>query len=114
MTSDEIRQMFRAAADLRKMGPFDKEREEAERRFAELDARYRAECLGSAPPVSEKEPSSPDWESALRYLAGLFQQMDAAMPETAPMNKAAWAVIAPAVQKFYEGGNAGKNGEPAE
>ena len=40
--------------------------------------------------------------------------MDAAVPETAPMNKAAWAVIAPAVQKFYEGEKAGKNEEPAE
>lgn len=114
MEPKDIQQMFRDAADLRKMGPFDKEREATERRFAELDARYRAECLGSAPPVSEKEPSRPDWEAALQYLAGLFRQMDAAMPETAPMNKAAWDVIAPAVQKFYEGGNAGKNGEPAE
>ena len=39
---------------------------------------------------------------------------DAAVPETAPMNKAAWAVIAPAVQKFYEGEKTGKNEEPAE
>lgn len=114
MEPKDIRQMFRDAAALRKMGPFDKEREATEARFAELSERYKAEYLSAAPAPRGEKPARPEWEAALQYLAGLFQQMDAAMPETAPMNKAAWAAIAPAVQKFYEGGNAGKNGEPAE
>lgn len=109
-----IQQMFRDAADLRKMGPFDKERETIESRFAELSERYRAECLPSNPEPRHEKPAQPEWKAALQYLAGVLQQMDAAVPETAPMNKAAWDVIAPAVQKFYEDGNAGKNGEPVE
>ena len=48
MEPKDIQQMFRDAADLRKMGPFDKEREATEARFAELSERYKAEYL-SAP-----------------------------------------------------------------
>jgi hypothetical protein len=64
----------------------------------------------------DEKPVQPDWKAALQYLVGILQQMDAAVPETAPMNKAVWTVIAPAVQKFYEGGNPGgkKNDGPAE
>lgn len=114
MTSDEIRQMFRDAADLRKMGPFDMGREAAEARFAELSERYDAEYLSAPPAPRGEKPARPEWKAALQYLAGVLQQLDAAVPETAPMNKAAWAVVAPAVQKFYEGEKAGKNEEPAE
>ena len=111
MEPKDIQQMFRDAADLRKMGPFDKEREATEARFVELSKQYKAEYLSiSTEPRQEK----PDWKAALRYLASILQQMDTAVPETAPMNKAAWAVIAPAVQKFYEGEKTGKNEEPAE
>lgn len=111
MEPKDIQQMFRDAADLRKMGPFDKEREATEARFVELSKQYKAEYLSiSTEPRQEK----PDWKAALQYLVGVFQQMDAAIPESAPMNKAAWAVIAPAVQKFYEGEKTGKNEEPAE
>ena len=45
MEPKDIQQMFRDAADLRKMGPFDKEREAAEARFVELSKRYKAEYL---------------------------------------------------------------------
>lgn len=111
MEPKDIQQMFRDAADLRKMGPFDKEREATEARFVELSKQYKAEYLSiSTEPRQEK----PDWKAALQYLASILQQMDTAVPETAPMNKAAWAVIAPAVQKFYEGEKTGKNEEPAE
>ena len=114
MEPKDIQQMFRDAADLRKIGPFDKEREATEARFAELSERYKAEYLSAGPGPRPEKPVQPDWQAVLQYLAGVFQQMDAAVPETAPMNKAAWAVIAPAVQKFYEGEKAGKNEEPAE
>ena len=97
MKPKDIQQMFRDAADLRKMTPLDKEREATEARFAELSKQYKA-----------------DWKAALQYLAGILQQMDTAVPETAPMNKATWAVIAPAVQKFYGGEKVGKNEEPVE
>lgn len=113
MEPKDIQQMFRDAADLRKMGPFDKEREATEARFAELSERYKTEYLSARPEPRPEKPAQPDWKAALQYLAGILQQMDAAVPETAPMNKAAWAVIAPAVQKFYEGEKAGKNEEPA-
>lgn len=114
MESKDIRQMFRAAADLRKMGPFDKEREATEARFAELSERYKAEYLSAPTAPRDEKPARPEWKAVLQYLAGILQQMDAAVPETAPMNKAAWAVIAPAVQKFYEGESAGKKDGPAE
>lgn len=103
MEPKDIQQMFRDAADLRKMGPFDKEREATEARFVELSKQYKAEYLTTkAKPCDEKQ-AQPDWKAALQYLAGILQQMDTAVPETAPMNKATWAVIAPAVQKFYGG-----------
>lgn len=114
MTSEEIKQMFRDAADLGKMGPFDEKRKEAEARFAELSERYRAEYLSAGAGPRREKPAQTDWKSVLGYLAAVFQQMDAAMPESAPTNKAAWAVIAPAVQKFYEGEKTGKDGESAE
>lgn len=114
MEPKDIQQMFRDAADLRKMGPFDKEREVTEARFAELSKQYEAEYLSARSEPRQEKPAQPDWKAALQYLAGVLQQMDAAVPETAPMNKAAWAVIAPAVQKFYEGEKTGKNEEPVE
>ena len=114
VTSDEIRQMFLDSADLGKMGPFDKEREATEARFAELSERYKTEYLSARSEPCQEKPIQPDWKAVLQYLAGVLRQMDAAVPETAPMNKAAWAVIAPAVQKFYEGEKTGKNEEPAE
>ena len=114
MEPDEIRQMFLDAAALRKAGPLSPGRAEAEERFARLAARYEAECLAARPAPAAEEAGAPEWESALQYLAGVLRQMDAAVPETAPMNKAAWAVIAPAVQKFYEDEKTGKNEEPAE
>lgn len=114
MEPKDIQQMFRDAADLRKMGPFDKEREATEARFAELSEQYKAEYLSARPEPRPEKPAQLDWKAALQYLVGILQQMDAAVPETAPMNKAVWAVIAPAVQKFYEGEKTGKNEEPAE
>ena len=114
MEPKDIQQMFRDAADLRKMGPFDKEREATEARFVELSKRYKAECLTTAAKPRDEKQSQPDWKAALQYLAGVLQQMDMAFPESAPTNKAAWAVIAPAVQKFYEGEKTGKNEEPTE
>jgi len=114
MEPKDIRQMFRDAADLRKMGPFDKEREATEARFAELSERYKAEYLSAPTAPRGEKPAQPEWKAVLQYLAGVFQQMDAAVPETAPMNKAAWAVIAPAVQKFYEGEKTGENESPRE
>lgn len=114
MEPKDIQQMFRDAADLRKMGPFDKEREATEARFAELSERYKAEYLSARPEPRPEKSAQPDWKAALQYLVGILQQMDAAVPETAPMNKAVWTVIAPAVQKFYEGEKTEKNEEPAE
>lgn len=114
MESKDIRQMFRDAADLRKMGPFDEKRKKTEARFAALSEQYKTEYLSARSEPGQEKPVQPDWKAVLQYLAGVLQQMDAAVPETAPMNKAAWAVIAPAVQKFYEGEKTGKNEEPAE
>lgn len=114
MESDEIRQMFRDAADLRKMGPFDKDRKATEERFETLAARYRAEYLSAQPEPREEKPRQPEWKAALSYIASLLQQMDAVAPESAKMNHAAFAVIAPAVQKYYEEKNSEKKGEPAE
>lgn len=114
MELKDIRQMFRDAANLRKMGPFDKEREMMEARFAELSEQYKAEYLSTQTVPCDEKPIQPDWKASLQYLAGILQQMDAAVPETAPMNKAVWAVIAPAVQKFYEGEKIVKNEEPTE
>jgi len=113
MEPKDIQQMFRDAADLRKMGPFDENRKAVEERYAAASARYNAECL-SLPPPRDERPAVPDWKSAMAYLAGLLQQMDAVAPETAPMNKAAWSVIAPAVQAYYGKGKTEKNEEPAE
>ena len=114
MKPKDIQQMFRDAANLRKMTPFNKEREATEARFVELSKRYKAEYLTTTAKPCDEKQAQPDWKAALQYLAGVFQQMDAAIPESAPMNKAAWAVIAPAVQKFYEGEKTGKNEEPTE
>lgn len=111
MKPKDIQQMFRDAADLRKMTPLDKEREATEARFVELSKQYKAEYFSIS---TELRQEKPDWKAALQYLAGILQQMDTAVPETAPMNKAAWAVIAPAVQKFYGGEKVGKNEEPTK
>lgn len=106
--------MFLDAAALRKMGPFDAERAETEGRFARLDAQYREElALGGRP--AEKKPAEPDWKAALAYLGGVLQAMDDMSPESAPANRAAWTVVAPAVQAFYEGKMRTKeNEEPTE
>ena len=114
MEPKDIQQMFRDAADLRKMGPFDEKLKETEARFAALSKQYETEYLSVSSEPRQEKPAQPDWKATLQYLAGVLQQMDAAVPETAPMNKAAWAVIAPAVQKFYEGEKIEKNEEPAE
>ena len=114
MEPKDIQQMFRDAAELRKMGPFDKEREATEARFVELSKRYKAECLTTAAKPRDEKQSQPDWKAALQYLAGVLQQMDMAFPESAPTNKAAWAVIAPAVQKFYGSEMVWKNEEPTK
>lgn len=108
MTNDEIRRMFRDAAELRKLGPLSPGRKELEARCAEARARYEAECLdGEAP--AETAPAEPVWSDALKYLGGLLQSLDAADPSTAPANQAVWQVIAPAVKAYYS-----KDGEPAE
>lgn len=114
MEPKDIRQMFRDAADLRKMGPFDEKRNETEARFVTLSKQYESEYLSAGSEPRQEKPVQPEWKATLQYLAGVLQQMDAAVPETASMNKAAWAVIAPAVQKFYEGEKTGKNENPAE
>lgn len=113
MEPKDIQQMFRDAAALRSMGPFDPAKAETESRFAELSRRYRAECLRQPEPRDEK-PRQPDWKAALQYIASLLQQMDLVAPDSAETNRAAWAIVAPAVQKFYEGESAGKKDGPAE
>jgi hypothetical protein len=106
MKTEDIKQMFIDSAALSKLGPLDPNRLIVEERFLKLNEQYISEYIrNNAQKNNDQEDNnqnSIDWKSALSYLANIFQQLDTAMPESKPMNKAIWDIIAPAVQKFYK------------
>lgn len=106
MKPEEIKEMFKLSAEMRKLGPFDQKRQKLEDRFFELDAQYRAEYIDGLEHESAQHAentSNSDWKAALHYIANVLMQFSNAVPETKKMNEQAFATVASIVTKSFEG-----------
>lgn len=102
MEAGEIQEMFRAAADLRKAGPYDPGRPALEAKYAGLRAKYMEECMSFAPepPAPDPDPEPP-YVPALNYLSMLLAKATAADPSTQGANKALWEFVLALVHEVY-------------
>ena len=109
MESDDIRQMFADYGTLKKMGSFDPKYQETKNRYDKLRKAYMAEQLltiktlsiKTEPLPAEKQEES-NWKGAMQYLAGILQQMDTAVPDSAATNRIVWDIVKTAVVAYYD------------
>lgn len=103
MESDDIRQMFVDYSTLKKMGSFDPKYQETKDRYDKLQKAYIAEYITTkTEPLPAEKQEEPDWKGAMQYLAGILQQMDMAVPDSAATNRLVWDIVKTAVVAYYD------------
>lgn len=101
MTDEDVKSMFRLAADVRRMPPGDPRREQAEGLLRGMTQVYVAENVVS--PGAEPAEPGPEWQEALEYVKYIFARLDSAENDAGcAAARAEWLrLLADACEKAY-------------